>query len=144
MFAVHLERDPPVRPPSHLVDRQPLALERMKHREIPREHVNAQPFFGRRNIMQEAAERRVTIAGSFRRELHAAVDIPAEDEHHAWWPRDRLRKDRKIIRAVDQRAKTISLPNAVAIAARLKNAAVLMRPPGSNGFSNGLVGRKKR
>ncbi|WP_213766091.1 hypothetical protein [Caballeronia sp. dw_19] len=47
----------------------------MKHRAIPREHVNAQPFLGRRNIMQEVAERvGVTIAGTFRRELHAAVD----------------------------------------------------------------------
>jgi len=115
MFAVHLKRDPPVRSPSHLVERQSLAPVCLKHREIPREHVNAPPFSGRRDIMQKAAERVGITSSAPSREFHAAVDIPA-----ALRARDRLPNDTKTIGAIDQQTKTISMPNAFAIANRLK------------------------
>jgi hypothetical protein len=146
MFAVYLKRDPPVHSPSHLVDRQPLAFERMKHREIPRENVNAQPLSGRRGIVQEVAERvGIIIVRAFGCECRAAVDIPTKDEHHASCAaRDHFARHAKIIGAFDQQTKTISMPNAVAIAARFKNASVLMRLPRSNGFLNRFAMRKNR
>jgi len=49
-----------------------------------------------------------------------AVDIPAEDKHRSRRSRDRFTHHTKIIGAIDQRTKTISMPNAVAIAVRLK------------------------
>jgi hypothetical protein len=41
-------------------------------------------------------------------------------KHRAPRASDRLPKDKKIIHAIDQQTKTISMPNAFAIAARLK------------------------
>ncbi|WP_160312492.1 hypothetical protein [Caballeronia mineralivorans] len=49
-----------------------------------------------------------------------AVDIPAEDKHRSRRSRDRFTHHTKMIGAIDQQTKTISMPNAVAIAVRLK------------------------
>ena len=62
--------------------RRPVALQRVDHREIPREHIDAQvvPPGGQR--VQERRERvGERVVGAARREPHPAVDVPADDEH---------------------------------------------------------------
>ncbi|WP_156528741.1 hypothetical protein [Caballeronia udeis] len=73
-----------------------------------------------------------------------AVDIPPKDKHRAQRSRDRLAQHAKIIRAVDQQTKTISMPNAVANAVRLKDASVFMLPPCLSEFSNVFLNRSNR
>lgn len=96
--------------------------------------------------MQEVGERiGKVIVGAFGCMSHALADI-AQKINTVRCARDRLSRYTKIIRAIDRQTKTISMPNAVAIAARLKNASTLMRSLGSNGFLtrlNGCINRVK-
>jgi hypothetical protein len=97
--------------------------DRRASRASPTRECKCAAVFGSLHVAQEVAERVGVIivrALAFGREFRAAVDIPAKDEHRALRSRDRLPKDTKIIRAIDQQTKTISMPNAIAIAVRLK------------------------
>ena len=79
MSVVETELEPPVRAPAELVDRQPLAVEREHHREVPGKHVHAQAALAFHDFVQEIAERfRQSVVRALRHEVDAAVDVPSE------------------------------------------------------------------
>jgi hypothetical protein len=79
-------------------------------------------FSGRHNFMEKVTERR----------------------HRAPRVRDRRPKDTKIIRAIDQQTKTISMPNAVAMTAGSEKRFGTHMATGSNGCPNRFAGSKNR
>ena len=121
MLVVEAKRQPPVRAPIQLVDRQPFALHRVEHREIPREHVAAQPSARRDDGVQEIVELlRKPVVRALRHETRPAVDVPADDEDGATRAGKRIANRPEIILAVDQERDALGALDPPATAARLQ------------------------
>src|SRR6266511_1296887 len=79
MPAVETECEPAVRRRLQLENRQPFALERVEHREIPRQRVRAQLPARRDDRVEEFTERlRKAVVRAFGHEAQPAVDVPAD------------------------------------------------------------------
>ncbi|MDR8969652.1 hypothetical protein FEP58_06048 [Burkholderia multivorans] len=123
MRIVEPEHDPAMRAPARAIDGRPVALERVDHREVPREHVDPQVVPARRERVQERRERiGEAVVGAARHEPHPAVDVPAEDEHRMARTQERGPQCREIRVAVDQRREAVRMTNRVAVAADLEQA----------------------
>src|SRR5437764_105909 len=84
MAIVEAKRQPPMRAPIELENRQPFALHCIEHREIPRQNVTANAAAPRDDGVEKIAKRfGKSIAGASRHELHPAVDVPADDKKRA-------------------------------------------------------------
>ena len=117
VLIVETERQPPMRTPVKFEDRQPFALHRVEHGEIPREHVAAQ-FPPRRNDgVQEIAKRfGQPVAGAARGEPHPAVDIPAQDEERVPRLREGRAHDSEVLLAIDKKGDSCRAFDPPAIA----------------------------
>ena len=108
MAVVEAKRQPPMRPPVELVDRQPFALHRIEHREVPRQDVTADSAAPRDDGIKEVAQRfRKSIASAPWHKLHPAIDVPPNDEKRAACPSQGVAHRGEIGFAVDQKRRTI-------------------------------------
>src|SRR5690606_27698949 len=76
---VEAKADATVCPQSELEERQRLPIERVDHREVPREDVDVEPAAAPHEAIEELDQ---GLAGPVRSrsEAHLTVDVPAEDE----------------------------------------------------------------
>ena len=117
MLAVEPELEPAVRLPVELEHGQPLALERIHHREIPRQRVRAQTAARCRHCVQEVAERlRKAVVRAFGDEPQPAVDVPADDEDRMARGGDRPAHRAEIRIGVDQHGQPMRTLDAPAVA----------------------------
>ena len=117
MAVVEAKRQSPMCAPIELEDRQPFALHRIEHREVPRQNVAANPAAPRDDGIEEIAERfRKRIAGASWHQLHPTIDIPADDEKRAPGARQSIAYRREIGFAVDQKRRAIGALDPPAIA----------------------------
>ncbi|XQU70726.1 hypothetical protein OJJOAM_003515 [Cupriavidus sp. H18C1] len=130
MAGVEPERQPAMGLPVELDRRQPLALHRVDHREIPAQHVDAQPAAAPHQRIEEIAQpARKAVVGAAGHQLEAAVDIPAEDEDGVFRLDQRRAQRAEVLLAIDQHGEARCAFDAPAIAAGLQQRR-LVQPCG--------------
>ena len=99
---VELEREAGVCVPGEAVGRQRLAFQREQDGEIPGEREHAQLGPAGEDVVQERAARSAAARRFPGCSSHAAVDVPAEDEHDAARAADRVPESREVGVGVNQ------------------------------------------
>ena len=128
MLVVEAKRQPTMRAAVELVDRQPLALHRVEHREVPRQHVTAQCRGSRDEGIEEIAQLLgQPVARAVGYEAHAAVDVPAEDENRPAGPRKRRTHGAEVLDAIDQKRHALRTLDTPAVAPRRQQRSVSVR-----------------
>ncbi len=123
MRIVEPEPDAAMRAPAGPIHGRPVALQRVDHREVPREHVDAQIVAGGRERVQEGRERvGQRVVGAAGREPHPAVHVPADDEHRVARAQQRGAQRREVRIAVDQHREAVRAADRVAVAPAFEQA----------------------
>src|SRR5581483_4867288 len=122
MYAVHAEVQPAMRAPIKFVNRQPLAVERIEHREVPRKDVGMRTAVPGHDGIEELAQRlRHVVRFAVAHELHPAVDVPADHEQVALRARRHRAERAKVRGRVDQKRDAARARDAPAVVAGLEN-----------------------
>ncbi len=144
MRVVEPEADAAVRTPRGAIDGGPVALQRVDHREVPREHVDAQVVPRGRERAQECGERvGQAVAGVGGRQMHLAVDVPADDEDGVARSPQRGAQRREICVAVHQHREAVRIADRVAVATAFEQP-VSCRLVRVRGGGNRVVGACRR
>jgi hypothetical protein len=104
------------RPPSQPPLRQRIALEGVERAVVPDQDAAAQLWPAPRDVDQQFVQARGCVFGGRAREqVHAGVDIPAQDEHAVARGKERPPHQTKVIRAILNARKSIRALDAPAV-----------------------------
>jgi hypothetical protein len=120
---VHVETDAAMCLPVQAVDRQPLAMQRHQHREVPVEHVNPQAPVLPHQTVEECAQFRAGRAGAgltLGQQPQATVDVPGQDQHLTACEIEGVIERREVFGAVDQKGDLVGATDTPAVTARFE------------------------
>src|SRR5689334_5573446 len=97
--------------------------QRVEHRVVPRQHVSAQAWALRHDLVEELAEwLRIPVVRAVRHETHAAVDVPSEYEDRVLRLAQRGPYRREVFLTVDQKCHACGLLDTPAVSTCLEQA----------------------
>ena len=128
MPVVEAERQSAMGASVELVDREPFALHRVEHREVPRQHIAVEAARARDHRVEEIPQRLgQAVTRAIGDETHPAVDVPAKDQNRMTGPGERRAHRAEVLVAVDEERHALGALAAPAVAARCEQRRAHLR-----------------